>query len=122
MSNNHLPDPAIVEQFQSDGAVVTCDPGIAAYDCHSGDRLWSYDGLTSSSAIWFGRSVICATGTELWTIDSQTGRLLQRDFYEQLLDQNFESVNTFLGFIKELLSLFDFGLGAFTETINYQIF
>lgn len=73
---------------EADGVLIVTGPGITAIDVETGHLLWSYVSpefeYQHTHAVLSGRSVIWSTGAEIWTIDTQTGRLLQRDFYEAL--------------------------------------
>ena len=58
-------------------------------DVQSGRIAWQHrivDSHTSRGEL-LGRSIIWPTNDELWTVDSQTGRVLQRDFFSNLTGQ-----------------------------------
>ena len=81
---------------ETDGVLVTCGPGIEGIDVKTGARLWGYDsagdGELLPEATLLGGSVIFPTGEGLWTIDARTGRILQRDFFEEVTGKSVDSV------------------------------
>ncbi|QDT31111.1 outer membrane protein assembly factor BamB family protein [Thalassoglobus polymorphus] len=75
----------------NDGLLVLSTPGMMALDCFTGRVEWKQPGSTlpshSNQGELIGRTVLWPRSSEIWTLDAQTGRLLQRDQYQKLTGQ-----------------------------------
>ncbi len=75
----------------NDGLLVLSTPGLMALDCFTGRVEWKLSAPKLSSnfnrAELIGRTVLWPRSSEIWTLDVQTGRLIQRDQYQKLTGQ-----------------------------------
>ncbi len=73
----------------NDGLLITSSPHLQAMDVQTGRISWQHqvEDSRKSRGKLLGHSVIWPTNDELWTVDSQTSRILQRDFFSNLTGQ-----------------------------------
>ncbi len=72
----------------NDGLVLLSTPGLIALDRFSGRLEWKHTEpqlpFHSNRGELIGRTIFWPRTTEIWTVDAQTGQLLQRDQYQRL--------------------------------------